>query len=213
MIYGSVIQTHPAIEPVTLEEFKSYLRIEGAGEDRELVDLIEEARQWIEDQTGLALITQTWLLSLDRWPRGESEWWDGTRQGSILELHSTAGSAPIEIPRFPLQSVTSVTTYASDGTSTVVDVAATFDVDTNQTKGRVTPKDTVVWSPDLRQTNAIEVVYLSGYGDTEADVPRPLRRAVKQVAAGLYTHRGDGCEGVADTTTRDLIATYRVARL
>ena len=69
MIYGSVIQTHPVIEPVTLEEFKSYLRIEGAGEDRELVDMLEEARQWIEDQTGLALITQTWLLSLDRWPR------------------------------------------------------------------------------------------------------------------------------------------------
>ena len=39
MIYGSVIQTHPAIEPVTLEEFKSYLRIEGAGEDRELIEV------------------------------------------------------------------------------------------------------------------------------------------------------------------------------
>jgi len=34
-----------------------------------------------------------------------------------------------------------------------------------------------------------------------------------QIAAGLYTHRGDGCESVTDGVTVALINSYKKARL
>lgn len=57
--------TPPAIEPVTLEEAKQHLRIDGNEEDSLIAALITAARQKAEDYTRRAFITQTWELALD----------------------------------------------------------------------------------------------------------------------------------------------------
>lgn len=61
--------TPPSAEPLTLAEVKAHLRLDGAEEDVLLLSLIRTARQFIERETGLCLITQSWRLYLDRWPR------------------------------------------------------------------------------------------------------------------------------------------------
>lgn len=57
--------TPPAIEPVTLEEAKQHLRVDGNEEDSLIAALITAARQKAEDYTRRAFITQTWELALD----------------------------------------------------------------------------------------------------------------------------------------------------
>ena len=209
---GHVIQAGPATEPVTADELRAQL-VEGVAglPDTEANDLIAQAREMIEEATGLALITQTWLLALDRWPSGQETWWDGMRQGAIADL--TGPRRELKLPRYPLQSITSVTVYDEAGNASAVTVANTFDVDTYRKPGRLTLKNGATWPVALRNSNAIEIVYVSGYGNA-GDVPAALKRAVKQAAAHLYTHRGDDCcEVDALGAVTGILALYKVARL
>lgn len=57
--------TPPAIEPITLEEAKLHLRVDGTEENSLISALITAARQKAEEYTRRAFITQTWELALD----------------------------------------------------------------------------------------------------------------------------------------------------
>lgn len=194
---GNRIVSGPAAEPVAAADLRTQLRTDSTDlPDAQADGYISEARQEIEDQTGLALITQTWKLTLDRWPSSRGEpWWDGTRQIAISELDSSAGT--LILPRYPLQSISSVTTYSEDGTSTAVAVSSTFDIDAQQMPGRMRLQSGATWPTALRPTNAIEVTYIAGYGAAASSVPAPLVRAVRNMAAHIYANRGDCTAGDA----------------
>jgi len=192
---GNRLQSAPGAEPITLDELKTHLRITGTDEDTYLTDLIAEARQEIEDMTGVAFITQTWQLTLDRWPAAREDWWDGVREAHVDVLYggTRQNYASVRLPRYPLQSIDGINVYDEDGNATAVTVADVFDVDTQSLRGRLTIKRGAVWPIALQANNAIEITYVSGYGDAATAVPAPLKRAVRQMAAYMYEHRGDGC--------------------
>lgn len=193
---GNRLQTAPAAEPVTLDELKTHLRITDTSEDDYLTALIAEARQEIEDLTGIAFISQEWLLTLDRWPAAREDWWDGVREAhpDILYGGNRQNFASVVLPRYPLVTVDTITVYPETGAGTAVTIANVFDVDTQSLRGRLTIKRGAVWPIALRANNAIEIAYTAGYGADATAVPAPLKRAIRQMAAYAYEHRGDGCE-------------------
>lgn len=191
---GLVMTSAPATEPVTAAELRTHLRCDSTElPDAEANALVMDARTEIENMAGVAFITQSWRLSLDRWPAGGEAWWDGVREMSITELYNSSTLQSLALPRFPLQSITSVTVYDEASNATVIDVAATFDVDLYQTPGRITLKRGQTWPIALRANDAIQIIYVAGY-TAAANVPAPMKRAVKQLAAFLYSHRGDDCD-------------------
>ena len=64
-----ILLTGPAIEPISVEETKIFLRVEHDDEDQLIAALIAGARSHIEVQTHTALITQNWRMVLDAWPQ------------------------------------------------------------------------------------------------------------------------------------------------
>jgi uncharacterized phiE125 gp8 family phage protein len=58
----------PASEPVTLAEAKAHARIQHNRDDTAISALILAARQWAEQATGRALVSQSWTATLDVWP-------------------------------------------------------------------------------------------------------------------------------------------------
>jgi hypothetical protein len=212
---GHVRTVAPAVEPVTADELRAQLFETGDTlPDATANDLIAEAREMIEEFTGLALITQTWRLALDNWPGGREMWWDGMRQMPISEIYAKGSLRAVELPRYPLQSVSSVTVFDDADNGAVVNVAAAFVVDPYRKPGRMVLRDGATWPVALRAANAIEVVYVAGYGASATAVPAALKRAVKQVAAYLYTHNGDGCT-VEDALAgaRQMLDAYSVKRI
>lgn len=191
---GSRVITGPATEPVTAVELREHLRTnEGALSTSAAETHIAAARDYIERATGITMIDQTWMLALDRWPNAREGWWDGVRDGHIDSIHG-ANRGNVDLPRYPLDSITGMNVYDEAGNATAVTVANVFDIDTYRDPGRMTLKRGASWPVALRSNNAIEITYKAGYGETAADVPAPLRQAVLNLAAHLYAHRGDGCD-------------------
>jgi len=89
------IKTPATVEPVTLDEAKLHLKIDGADDNALITALITTARQLAEKETKRAFITQT------------------------LEMFLDSAPAEIEIPRPPLQSVEAIRAISS--VSTTVD--------------------------------------------------------------------------------------------
>lgn len=184
--------TAPTTEAIEPSDLRVHLGVEEAAlSDSAASQLIKEARDMIETHLNCALLTQSWQLTMDGWPRGQGPWWDGVRQGHVSMLDAPAHLVDVEIPRWPLQSITSVTVYDAAGNSTAVTVADTFDVDTQSIPARITLKVGATWPVALRANNAIEIVYEAGYGDLATDVPFAFVRAVKNLAAALFANRGD----------------------
>lgn len=161
---GLTLVTAPSVEPVSLDDAKLYLRIDGTDEDAVIGDLIKAARTVVEQKGRLALITQTWDYTLDAWPD------------------------VIRIPIGPVQSVVSVTYVDSNGTTQTLDPAE-YQVDNSQNPARITPAYGRVWPVARVQPNSIAVRFVAGFGDTTADIPRDLRQALLLLLGHFYENR------------------------
>lgn len=180
---GLTLVTAPASEPVTLAEAKAQLRVEVADDDALITDLIAASRQAAEAHMRRALITQTWRLSLDRFPGRPLPWWDGVREGADIPEAANA----IELPRPPLASVTSVTAYDDADTATVAP-AADYFVDTDREPGRVVLRSGRTWPVVGRVAGGVEVVFVAGYGAAGA-VPEAIRQGMLMLIGHLCENR------------------------
>lgn len=200
----------PTVEPVTAAELRTYVRADLGTLTNEEADLyIAQARSFLEETTGLAFVSQKWRLTYDSWPGYIEPWWDGVREMPVTELARGTPRA-LELPRYPLISVTDVKVYDEASTETAVNIAQTFDIDIEQRPGRLGLKFGETWPLATRPTNAVLIEYTAGFGTTAAEVPPTLRAAVLHLAAYLYDHRGE-CDmtgAYAKSGARDMVGTY-----
>ncbi|MCK5644600.1 MAG: hypothetical protein KAJ19_27630, partial [Gammaproteobacteria bacterium] len=150
---------------------------------------------------GRSLITRTMTLFLDVFSTGSvrtapkaplannDDWWDGVRTGPVSSL-STYNQRCIELPRPPLLTVISLSTFDEDDTETVYD-ASNYFVDTSSLTGRLVLKSDATFPTDVREVNGIKIIYTAGYGPELIDVPEQIRTAILKTAGMLYEERGD----------------------
>lgn len=171
------LKTAPATEPITTAEGKVVWGVPSDDNTRDtLIDLmIAAVRQRCEEFLGRALITQTWTLWLNDFPKRTSK---RAPQEGYFELpvnYFDEHVPEIEIPRPPLQSVTHVKYYTTDDAANTF-AASNYFVDTVNEPGRVALNYNVQWpSATLRPANAVEVEFVAGYGASASDVPAAIR--------------------------------------
>lgn len=148
--------TPPAVEPLSLEEAKAYLRVDSVDDDALISGLITAAREYCEVHQGRAYMTQTWEVAYDGVPR-----------------------QPIKLPRPPLVSVESVTLIATGGEGSSLD-PADYVVDVDQEPGTV--RLCVELEPDIR---GVRIRYVAGYADTQ-QIPQMVKQAMYLLIGGWY---------------------------
>ena len=181
--YRLVETSPPAIEPLTLDETKTFLRVDQSSDDNLISSLITAARMFCEGYTGRSLITRSYSLYLDRWPGARL-----IRPFDSERRHLYPVADAIVLPYPPLLSVTQINIYAADNSSCAFN-AANYFVDT--AGARLVLNEGVVPPLPLRVINGIEVQYTAGYGATEDDVSALLRQGILQLIGYLYENRGD----------------------
>lgn len=189
-----ILNAGPAVEPVSLGEAKAHLRIDGTAEDMLIGSLIVTSRLHVESVLGLSLVTQSWSWFFDAWPRGVA----------------------VTLPLRPVQSIAAVRLYDEDGDTTTL-ASDIYLLDGASAPARLVCQGAGVWAKPGRTANGIEIAFTSGFGDTAADVPEPIRHAVRLLIAHWYEHRTPFEVGAGATPPPDmveqLLAPYRVRRL
>lgn len=188
------LKTPISIEPITLLEAKTYLRVDIADDDALIGALITSAREYCESVTGRAFGTQKWELVLDDFPSDRDF---------------------IEIPRPPLQSVDSAKYKNSKGEAYVID-PATIILDYDMEPGRITLAYNRYWPIFIPYpAGAVIIDYTAGYTVGNL-MPISIKQAMLLLIGQWYENR----EPMANKRLTELnysvdalLAQYRVQTL
>jgi uncharacterized phiE125 gp8 family phage protein len=164
----------PAQEPVSVPDAKLHCRAlqDIPDEDGLIVTYIRAARQLAERYMGRGLLTQTWTLERDAFAR---EMW----------LPMAA----------PLQSVTSVKYYDTDGAQQTL-ATSFYRVDARTEPGRVVRLPEQTWpSVQCERGQAVAITYVCGWTSVGA-IPDAVKVGVLMLVDHLYENRSAASVGV-----------------
>jgi uncharacterized phiE125 gp8 family phage protein len=169
------VVTAPATEPISTSEAKLHCRVDLADDDVPIAAWIVGAREEVERQTGMALITQTLELVLNDWPSSDR----------------------IELPRPPLTSVTSVKYKDKEGNETTWD-SANYLAGVDSIPGVLALAWDATWpSIDLYPVEPIRIRYVAGFANAAA-VPQSLKQAMLLLIGHWYENREAGGDTVGE---------------
>ena len=173
-----VVSVEPTVEPLTLNELKSRLRITACDFDSELTDLIKAGRKQVELESHRKLVTQTVKLNMDRFPAGDT----------------------IELRILPVASVTSVE-YIDEDLATQTYASSRYTTDLTGEPARIVLLENESWEDtEAVQPKAVTVTFVAG--NALASVPVEAKLAVVE---WCRMHWGD-CDG-NDKKYKNLVST------
>jgi len=162
----ATLTTAATREPITVAEAKKQLEIPEADtqHDDYLSDVITVARERVEHDTGIVLLSSTWTYKLDEWP-----------------------CEYITLPIRPLVSVTSISYLDTAGASQTLS-SSLYEVDTSRVRPAIWPTYQATWPSLQGIQNAVTVTFVAGYANVDA-IPGILRHAVKIAVAAEFEDR------------------------
>lgn len=209
---GLQLVAGPTVEPVELGAIgaggiKDYMRVDIDTDDTLITSLIPQARAYIESQTGLALITQTWRYSMDRFPGTEAFWqlnpgfwlanplWNLQVVGQAFDPVWTMNEPlpyrrkdTIYIPKAPVQSIQSVTYLDENGQQQTL-ASTVYDIDVSTDPARIRLAQGQTWPEIYPDIGSVQVNFTAGYGADATAVPPDILRAVYMMVAYAYSSR------------------------
>jgi len=161
----------PTVEPVSLAEAKAHCRVDIGTDDALIAGYISAARELCEDYLDRSLVTQQYVMRLDRFP------------------------PEIELPRPPVVSSGTATavavTYTLNDSGATATLATTqYRVDRDSTPGAIRNLYGGTWPSNRDDQNSISVTWWAGYGNPES-VPQRVKNAILMTVLELYEKRGD----------------------
>lgn len=173
--------TPPSAEPLTVDEVRAYLRIDGTHEDATLTALIAGAREWCETFTRRALISRTVEVVLDRFPPASTF---KPRREIVLPF----GRA-LSVPAIYYTDDAGAAQELAGPDSTVPGTDYQQDL-SDDYHGVIAPGYGVDWPTTRDVLGAVRVRCEVGYG-AAADIPAQLLDAMRFRIASLYEGRGE----------------------
>jgi hypothetical protein len=193
-----VVGLPPAVEPITLDEGRQHLRLDTGGDppshpdDPLVLGWITAAREYVEQETGLTLVTasktdyrDTWQGSSSRHrtsletgfhPIGSPLWWGlSTGLPSFLLVHA------------PVISVEAIRYLDADGTQQVL-ASDQYRLAPDGALMRIEQAIGVAWPPVYFGAHGVvQIDYTAGFADP---IPEALRTAIKLMLGVYYENRG-----------------------
>lgn len=191
MNYGLRLVAAPTIDPVSIAEARAHLRVDESADDGLIAGYILAARAYIEAVTGLALISQTFEMTLHDFP------------------------SKIELPRAPVSSITSIQYYdTADALQTLP--SSFYEIDTARVPAVIQLADGYDWPTVDDRVAAVVVRFVAGYGATPGSIPEPIRLAILLIVGHFYANREQVVVGAGLTASQlpmgvdALVAPYKV---
>lgn len=163
----------PTALPVSLADAKAHLKVEHGADDALIAVLIGAAARAAEQQLNRALMSQTWQLIIDAFPAAE-----------------------IRLPMPRVQQIVSI--QYVDAAGTLQSLAPTaYRLDADFLPGWALLSVGGTWPATREQANAVQITFVSGYGNDPADVPPDVRLWVLLHVGTAYANRESIAAGLA----------------
>lgn len=183
---SSINHSSPSVSALTLAYARLHIRSLGTADDTLIQVYINAAASYFEEQTGRQLLTATREAWLNAFPF----------------VGASGGYARIELPKPPLQGVTSVKYIDSDGTlqsfvggsplANLYTISA--PVGPYAARGFVEPLYGGRWPTARAETGSVRIRYTCGYGNTMTDIPPLIRGVLCYLVGHFDTFRSAGVE-------------------
>lgn len=192
---GISVVTGPTEEPVSLATVKDHLRHTITEEDGLLAGYILAARQYAENETRRAFVTQTCDYTIDcGWPCKVRDGYWRTR---------------IELPYAPVSSVTSIS-YVDGNGATQTLASDQYVLGGNDSYAYIDPAYNIMWPTVRNQAAAITVRFIAGW--SAANVPDPLRTAIC-FHVEIMLDRDPAQRELLERARDNLLDHYRIRRI
>ncbi len=203
-----LIQLHPpSSEPISLDQAKTYLRIDHDDEDQFIGQIIRSARQAIESYTVRSLVRQAWRFTFNE------GFANANREKNHISGVKNYFEYGIELPRSPsIELIETPKLMDSYGAHALKD----YRLDNSGRVARLYFASQILHSLDGH--GIIQVDFWAGYSENAADIPEPLRHAILMMIAQLYiNHTCANDNGFITLPLTDgilqIIKPYRIFRL
>lgn len=188
--WGLVQTAAPTAEPITIDQARAWLRVDGTDEDATITMLLKAARRFVERRTNRALMASSWRMTLDCFP-------------SPLAGYDSQSYEPqlgrITLPRGPVTAVSAVSYVDTAGANQTLAAGTDYLVDLTREPVRIAPAWAKAWPTARTQQAAVTVDFVAGYA-TAAAVPEDLTLAVRLLVGHWFEHRESVVVGTINTT-------------
>lgn len=203
----AIVQSEPAIEPVSLSLAKSHLRIDTTEEDAWLPVMITAAREMCEEFCQRAFVSRTVVATFDRFPPWDTTGWDFwllPGYPSPDSVYPNPLTRAIRLPIWPVISVETVKYYDSAGVQQTLVAGTDYLTHLTRMPALVYPTPGKFWKvTQFGRVGSVEVSFTAGL----ATVPKRLTAAMLLTLGYWWGHRGDGDDPTgSDATMRGLPA-------
>ena len=186
-----ILKTAPASEPVTTALVSSYCRVTDSDENTEIAAIALAARERVEADSGLCLISQTWLDYRACFP--------------FVDF--------IRLPKAPLISVDSIKYYDEDNTLQTLSASYYVASPAGSIPAIVELAYGYDWPTTYDRQDAVVIEFKVGYASADV-VPAAAKIAIKALARHLYDNRGLVQSGTTITSIpagyENLVASFGV---
>jgi uncharacterized phiE125 gp8 family phage protein len=163
-----VTSTHPLPPVVGVPEAREHLRIDHNDDNAVIQGYLEAATWHVENFTGQVFSNRVVTLSLDAWPDGDA----------------------IKLPIYPVQSITSIKYYDTDGNDTTWN-SDNYIADVARIPPLVALAYGCSWPTEtLLPVSGIQIDLVAGYASPDYYPPQ-AKQVVKLLTGQWYEHRED----------------------
>lgn len=193
-MFGPVLVTAATVLPVTVEEVKAALRIDGDDLNTEIDSAIRSAVAHYEGWTGIlgiSLVEQTWRVSFGRFERD------------------------MYLPLRPVQRITAINWKDADGIpSTIADTEYTLQTDAGGTT-YASFLAAYVFPTNLFEKAPVSIDYVAGWpvDEGKATTPADLKTAIKMRVQMQLDEAGTANRDHLKDFERELVSKYRQPRI
>ncbi len=159
------LKTAPLKEVISPADVRAHCRINITAEDSLIQRQITGVRRMVEQNYNLALISQTWVMQFDKFPKY------------------------VELYKWPVSLITSVKYLDSSNVLQTVD-PLTYTSDLKAKPAVIYPLDS--WPAadfTFYRIDRVQVEFKAGYGDNASDVPENVRQYLLIKVADAYENR------------------------
>lgn len=183
LLGSSLVVSQPTQEPVSLQEAKNHLRIDGNYDDTLISLCIGAARQYFENSCQIHIAHKTVQLVLDNFPV------------TVPNLTVTSNiNYPFQTKYYPFDGtiyiqgpVQSVESVSYTDTNLADQNLGSYRADLISSPARITTVGGAAWPTTAKITNSVRVNYTAGF--TAVTMPKLLKSGILFFMAHLYENR------------------------